>query len=152
MKACVKNITMLKKMPLAFLLLFCLFPSGYSYGFEARGQNCSKCHTLNNNEAKELLQGLIPEVRILDIRLSSLKGLWEVFSESLGRKGLVYIDFSKKHFITGSIISIKERKNLTQERLIELSKVDVSTIPLEDALIMGDKNAKHKLIVFDDPD
>ena len=79
---------------------------------------------------------------ILDIRLSPAKGFWEVYLESRGRKGLVYVDFPKKHFFSGALISIAEKKNLTQERLIELNKVDVSQIPLDDALTMGDQNAR----------
>ncbi len=72
--------------------------------------------------------------------------------ESRGRKGLIYVDFAKKHFFTGSLISIGERKNLTQERLTELNRIDVSQIPLEDALVLGDPKAKIKVISFSDPD
>ncbi len=72
--------------------------------------------------------------------------------EQTGRKGLVYIDFSKKHFFSGPLVFIAERKNLTQERLLELIKVDVSQIPLDDALVMGDPKARIRVIVFSDPD
>ncbi len=134
------------------LLLFCLFPMDYSYGFESRGQECSKCHTLNKDEAKDLLKNVIRDVVILDIRLSPVKGVWEVDLESRGRKGIIYVDFLKKHFFSGALISIEEKKNLTQERSIELNKVDVSQIPLEDALVMGDQKARIRAIVFTDPD
>ena len=77
---------------------------------------------------------------------------WEVFSESGGKKGLFYVDFSKKYLMLGSMVSIKEKKNLTQERFTELNKIDVSQIPLEDALVMGDQKAKIRIIAFDDPD
>lgn len=140
------------KILLPFLLLFCFLPAGYSHGFESRGQDCSKCHTLTNDEARELLKGIFPDIKILDIKASPAKGFWEVFSEAGRKKGLVYVDFSKKYLILGSMISIKERKNLTQERFTELNKVDTSQIPLGDALLMGDQNAKHKIIVFHDPD
>jgi protein-disulfide isomerase len=30
--------------------------------------------------------------------------------------------------------------------------VDVSKIPLDDAVVMGEKNAKYKIVVFSDPD
>ncbi len=143
---------MFKAILLNFLLLFCLLPIADSYGFEARGKDCSKCHILSKSEAKDLLKKIIPDVVILDIRLSSVRGFWEVYSEQTGRKGLVYIDFAKKHFFSGSLISIAERKNLTQERLLELTKIDVSQIPLDDALVMGDQKARIRVIVFSDPD
>jgi hypothetical protein len=154
---CIKKDSMLEKiMPsrllIYWLLSFCLLPISYSYGFEAKGQECSKCHTLSRDEAKDLLKNIIPDVAILEIRLSPVKGVWEVDLESRGRKAIVYVDFSKKHFFSGALVSVGERKNLTQERLIELNKVDVSQIPLEHALVMGDPRARIRVIVFTDPD
>jgi thiol:disulfide interchange protein DsbC len=138
--------------PLIFLIIFCFLPTGYSYGFETKGQECSKCHTLNKDEAKDLLKNVIPDLVILDVRLSPVKGVWEVDLESKGRKGIVYVDFLKKHFFSGALVSIAERKNLTQEKLVELNKVDVSQIPLNDALVMGDQKARIRVIVFTDTD
>ncbi len=143
---------MLLRLLVNCLLLFCLLPTGYSYGFETKGQECSKCHTLNKDEAKDLLKNVIPDVVILDVRLSPVKGVWEVDLESRGRKAIVYVDFLKKHFFSGALVSIAERKNLTQEKLVELNKVDVSQIPLEDALVLGDQKARIRVIVFTDPD
>jgi thiol:disulfide interchange protein DsbC len=134
------------------LLFFCLLPMSYSYGFETRGQDCSKCHLLQKDEAKDLLKNIIPDVVILDVRISPVKGVWEVDLESRGRKAIVYVDFLKKHFFSGALVSIREKKNLTQERFIELNKVDVSQIPLENALVMGDEKARIRVIVFTDPD
>ena len=143
---------MMKKLLFALLAFSWFFPGVYSYGFEKMGQDCSKCHTLSPQEARDLLNGIWQDVKIFDIRLSPSKGFWELFLESAGKKGLVYVDFSKKYLMMGSMISIKERKNLTQERLSELNKVDVSQIPLDDALVMGNPKAKSRVIVFHDPD
>jgi thiol:disulfide interchange protein DsbC len=136
----------------AFLILSALLPIGSASCFETRGQDCAKCHTLGNDEARDLLKGVFPDIKIVDIRVSPSKALWEVFSESGGKKGLIYIDFSKKYLFAGQVISIKERRNLTQERFNQLNRVDVSLIPLGDALVMGDPKAKIRIIAFDDPD
>jgi thiol:disulfide interchange protein DsbC len=143
---------MLRALLFSFLLLICIFSVGNAYGFEAKGQECSKCHTLSNSEAKDLLKNVIPDVAILDIRLSPASGFWEVYLESGGKKGLVYVDFPKKHFFSGPLISIADRKNLSQERLLELNKVDVSQIPLDDALLLGDPKARIRFTVFTDPE
>ena len=143
---------MMKKLLVTALAFSWLFPGAYSYGFEKMGQDCSRCHTLSHQEARDLLNGIWPDLKILDIRLSPSKGFWELFLESGGKKGLIYVDFSKKYLMMGSIISIKERKNLTQERFSDLDKVDVSQIPLDDALVMGNPKAKSRVIVFHDPD
>ncbi len=141
---------MAKKL-IPFLFLFLALP-GYCFGFETRGQDCSKCHTLNKDDATNLLQTVFPGVKVLEVSISPAKGLWEVFSELSGRKGIVYVDFSKKYVFTGNLLSITEKKNVTQERFSELTKVDVSQIPLGNALVMGDPQAKSRIIVFDDPD
>ncbi len=129
-----------------------LFPVSYSFAFQTKGQECSKCHTLKKEEASALLKDLIQNPKILDIKTVPVKSIWEVVLESNGKKGIVYIYFSKKHLFSGAIIGIQGKKNLTQDRLVELNKVNVSQIPLKDALVIGDRSAQHKVIVFDDPD
>ena len=133
------------------LLLLSLLPFSASFGFEAKGQDCSSCHTLKVGEAQELLKD-VPNIKILEVYQSPVKGFWEVYLESAGKKALIYIDFSKKYFISGSLFSIREKKNVTQERLNDLYRVDVSQIPLDDALVMGDPKAKIRIVAFDDPD
>jgi len=58
----------------------------------------------------------------------------------------------KRRLISGNVIEISSKKNLTDESLSEINKVDVSKIPLGDALVLGNRNAKYKVIVFDDPE
>ena len=69
-----------------------------------------------------------------------------------GKKVVVYLDYAGKNLIAGNLFSLQTRTNLTQERLQEINRIDVSQIPLDDALVMGEKDAKYKVIVFDDPD
>ncbi len=133
------------------LLVFILIPVS-SFAFSQKGQDCSKCHKLTTTEAAALLNELIPNLKVINIRVSPVKAMWELAIEANSKKGIVYVDFSKKHFVSGSIVSIKEKKNLTQERFEDLNRVDVSQIPLADAIIVGNKDAKHKVIVFTDPD
>jgi len=47
---------------------------------------------------------------------------------------------------------MSDRQNLTGQRFSDLNRVDLSTIPLEDAIVLGNRDAKRKVIVFDDPD
>ena len=129
-----------------------LLPVSYSYGFSEKGQDCSKCHTLTKDEAATLLKDIGQGLKVLEILMSPIKGMWEVDVDAGGKKGLVYVDFSKKYLVSGSIISLKGKTNLTDDRFAELTKVDVSQIPLDDALVMGEKDAKYKVVVFDDPD
>jgi thiol:disulfide interchange protein DsbC len=122
------------------------------YSKEKDASDILKCDTITKEEAANMLKDSFPEINVLETRLAPVKGLWEVLLENKGQKGIVYIDCSKKYLISGSILDIKSKVNLTQERFIEISKVDVSKIPLDDAVVMGDKKAKYRIIVFDDPD
>lgn len=123
-----------------------------SYGFSNKGENCSKCHTLKKEEAAELLKEIVPNVKILNIKMTPLKSLWEIDIESSNKKGVIYLDITKKYLISGQLVDIKGKRNLTQESDEELNKIDASKVPLGDAIVMGDKNAKKRVIVFTDPD
>jgi thiol:disulfide interchange protein DsbC len=142
----------MKKQILAVALVLLAFLSSHAYGFSQKGQDCSKCHSLKKEEARALLKSFDPKIQVLDIRTGPVKYLWEVSYEANGRKGLVYIDLPKKHLFSGNLFDIRDKKNLTQYSLAEINKINTSQIPLHDALILGRKNAKHKIIVFSDPD
>jgi thiol:disulfide interchange protein DsbC len=113
---------------------------------------CIRCHSLEFDEATDLVKSVNPEVEVIEIKQGPLAGLWEIIVMARGKRGIAYIDFSKSHIITGSIIDVDTRQNLTNLRLYEISKVDVSEIPIEDALLLGNPEARFKAIVFDDPD
>jgi len=113
--------------------------------------DCMQCHKISNEEAVNLLKANVPDAKVLEIRPAPVKGLWEFTIETKGQKGIAYIDFSKKYVISGSIFDMKNKTNLTQERFAEINKVDLSQIPLDDALVLGNKDAKYRVIVFDDP-
>jgi thiol:disulfide interchange protein DsbC len=116
----------------------------------------AKGDTLNAEEAKAILSELIPNVKIIHVKQAPVAGLWEIGIDMNGQKAIVYLDHSKKHIISpitrGEIYDIKTKTSLTQESFQKINKVDVSKIPLKDALVLGDKTAKNKIIVFSDPD
>jgi thiol:disulfide interchange protein DsbC len=99
-----------------------------------------------------LLKGSFPDIKVLEVRPAQIKGLTEVTVESQGQKGILYVDSSGKYLVSGSILDLKTKTNFSQQRYNEINKVDISTIPLDDALVMGDKDAKYRVIVLDDPD
>lgn len=107
---------------------------------------------ITNEDAQNALKEVIAEVKILNVRPAKIQGLWEIAVETKGQKGIIYLDSSRNFAVFGSIIDLKTKTNLTQESTSELNKVDVSSIPLDDALVLGEKDAKYRVIVFDDPD
>lgn len=117
---------------------------------------CAKCHQLSKKEAATIFKNLNPGIETLDVQLAPVRGLWQVPVKFNGKILILYLDFSKKHIISGSVIDAKTKQDITsaeaQRLSLKYNKVDVSKIPLKDALVMGDKNAKYRVIVFDDPD
>jgi thiol:disulfide interchange protein DsbC len=129
-----------------------LFRSQAAFGVMPAGHDCIQCHKITKDEAATLLKDIAPDIKILEIRTIPVKGLWEVAAEGKGQKVILYIDFSKKYLISGALVDLKTKANLSQERFNEINTTDVSQIPLDDALVMGDKNAPKRVIVFTDPD
>ncbi|NJD57764.1 MAG: hypothetical protein FIA94_15360 [Nitrospirae bacterium] len=140
---------------LMFIAVAVTFPEG-AFPFEKAGQDCAKCHTLSAEQAKAILNNLIPNVKIINVQHAPITGMWEIGIDMSGKKAIVYLDYAKKHIISpatrGEIVDIGTRASLTQESFQKINKVDASQIPLTNALVMGEKAAKHKVIVFDDPD
>lgn len=111
------------------------------------GQDCKSCHTLTKDEAKKLIKADAFKADVSDIKMSPIKGLWELEVTKEGQKFVVYMDFAKKYLVEGKFTPLEQIGKPP-----ELKKVDLSKIPLADAVIMGNSMAAKKIIVFDDPD
>lgn len=133
-------------------------PPNVLHAFSPTGcdSDCAKCHSLNNQEVKAILQRMQkPQAEILNIQSSPIKGLWEISIDDKGKRGLFYVDFSKTHLLPGPIIEIKSGMNKTAEQLGKLresKKVDFSRIPLTTPLVIGSRLAPQRVAVFTDPD
>lgn len=118
-------------------------------------KDCKECHSISKQDVTGMLEKLnAGHVKVMNIQMSPVKGLWEVIIDDKGQRGVLYIDFSKNYAITGQIIAVDQRIDITRQKLDELEKdrrVDVSKIPLHDAIIMGNPNAAKKVIMFTDP-
>jgi len=136
--------------PLAALLLLFAVPAAHAFtGDGCASGACTDCHSLTRDEALKILGGNVDNV--LSVRSSPVNGLWEVDVEKAGRRWPLYIDFSKEYVISGRIIQVSTKKNLTGNRMLSMNRIDVSKIPLTGAIVVGKRNAKHRIIVFDDP-
>ena len=135
------------------LALLLLIASSPSYAFMKEGcggGECIECHTLTRDEAAKLLEGSVDNV--VKVEPSPVGGLWVVDVEKGGKRWPVYIDYSKQFLVSGQIIRLSSRENLTESRFMRLNPVDVSSIPLSNAIVIGNPKAKRKIIEFSDPD
>ena len=125
-----------------------------SYGFEGksctsnqgcRGE-CTKCHSLTKDEASKLIKAEKFRAKVIAIKTAPVKGLWQIEVEREGRKFIVYVDFAKKYLVEGRFTPLEDLGKPV------FKKVDIKDIPTEDAILLGSRKAKHKIIIFDDPD
>ncbi len=138
------------------LLLTFFFPvPGHTFSEGGCDGDCKKCHTLTNEEALGILKKIHSTGKIAGIQISPVKGLWEVSVDDNGKKGIFYTDFSKRFLVAGPIVEVSSGSNKTQESIDKEQnnrKIDVSKIPLRNALVLGDRSARKKVIVFTDPE
>jgi thiol:disulfide interchange protein DsbC len=148
----------MRKYLITLILLASIVYVSPVFAFGGCEENCQKCHSLNKQEVQQIFEKLqAPEAKVLDIKLSQLKGLWEVTLDNNGQTGIMYVGFSKKYIVAGPVFEVDTASNKSQESLqkinIEVQKyVDLSNVPLDNALLLGEKDARYKVIVFTDPD
>ncbi|HUI66755.1 MAG TPA: DsbC family protein [Nitrospirota bacterium] len=107
----------------------------------------------SKESVREVLKEFAPDVMILSVEKTPIEGLWEVaVSMNGGNKSVMYLDSAKKYLVQGAIVNLATKVNLTQEKFDEINKVDISKVPLQGSIIVGDPKAKNRIFVFTDPD
>ncbi|MEW5889324.1 MAG: DsbC family protein [Pseudomonadota bacterium] len=81
------------------------------------------------------------------VRRTPYLGLYEVTSGS----DVIYTDEKVTYFFAGNVIDVATKKNLTQERVRQLSAIKFSDLPLENAVKMVRGNGKRVIATFEDP-
>ncbi|MBM3387249.1 MAG: DsbC family protein [Betaproteobacteria bacterium] len=102
------------------------------------------------NEAaiRKNLSERLPNIpKIDEVSKTAVPGLFEVRMGS----DLMYSDAEGNFLIQGQIIDVRQRRNLTEERLEKLSAVPFEQLPLKHAFTQVRGNGKRKLVVFADP-
>src|SRR3970040_902765 len=114
------------------------------------GGECAECHSLTRDEASKVLEGVVDNV--LKVEQSAVGGLWAVDIEKGDKRWPVYIDFSKQFLLSGQVIRLSSKENVTATRILRPNAVDVSGISLKNAVVIGDPKAKRRIIEFSHPD
>ncbi|MBI1920860.1 MAG: DsbC family protein [Geobacter sp.] len=126
--------------------------SGFGAGAEGCGSDCAACHSFKKEEAQGLLKELAPDINVVDVAPAPVRGLFQVFIKKGKDDGVVYVDYSKKYVVSGAIIDVGRKRDVTREQLEDRKQVNVAAIPLDNALVMGNRNGTRKLYVFTDPE
>ena len=117
------------------LLGWCL-----SLGALAQGQEA--------NIKKNLSERLPSMPRVEEVKRTPMTGLYEVRTES---NEIYYTDADANYLIQGELIDIRQKRNLTEERLDKLNAVEFAKLPFKDAFTLVQGNGQRKLAIFVDP-
>ncbi len=102
------------------------------------------------NEAvirKSIAERMPNAPKIDEVKPSPMPGLWEI---RIGNE-IRYMDPTGVFLIEGELIDLKAKKNLTEERVNQINRVDFATLPFKDAVVWKSGNGKRRVAVFADP-
>lgn len=98
---------------------------------------------------RKTMEATYPKVKVQGVSKTPYAGLYEVFVDGQ----IIYTDDKLSFMIVeGRLIDPKNKRDLTAERMDELTRVDFASLPLDKAIKVVKGNGSRKLVVFSDPD
>ncbi len=98
---------------------------------------------------KKAIEAAYPKFKVESVVKTPYTGLYEVFMNGQ----IVYTDEKLSFLIAeGHLVDPKTKKDVTGDRLEELTKVDFNSLPLDKAIKVVKGNGSRKLVVFSDVD
>ncbi len=109
----------------------------------------SSACTADEASLRKAITDTYPKAEVKSIVKTNYAGLYEVF---IGGQ-IIYTDEKFSFLIAeGHMVDPKTKRDLTGERMEELSKIDFSVLPLKDAVKVVKGNGSRTVVVFSDPD
>jgi thiol:disulfide interchange protein DsbC len=98
---------------------------------------------------KKAVEAAYPKFKVESVSKTPYLGLYEVFMAGQ----IIYTDEKMTFLIAeGRLVDPKSKKDLTAERMDELTKIDFAKLPLDQAIKVVKGNGSRKLVVFSDVD
>lgn len=98
---------------------------------------------------KKAVEAAYPKFKVDSVTKTNYSGLYEVF---MGGQ-ILYTDEKMSFLIAeGHLVDPKTKKDITGERLEELTKVDFNSLPFDQAIKVVKGNGSRKMVVFSDVD
>jgi len=109
--------------------------------------SCSAAMAQEATIRKNLSERLPNLPKIDEVSKTPMNGLFEI---RMGND-VMYSDADGNFLIQGALIDVKQKRNLTEERMEKLSSIPFDQLPLKTAFTQVRGNGKRKLAVFADP-
>jgi thiol:disulfide interchange protein DsbC len=146
---------MFKELLIALAVSIIVASPSFAMAKEGCGGVCNVCHSLTEKEADVLLKNI--GVTVKSVKEAPAKGLFELLVEKDNKQGIIFIDYGKKYLMQGMIVSLETLQPVSahsqnQPQTKQVTSVDVTKIPADKAVVMGNPKGSKKLYVFTDPD
>jgi thiol:disulfide interchange protein DsbC len=99
-------------------------------------------------EIKRAIEGMYPTAKVTSVAPTGVKGIMEVV---VGGTELVYAEENGKFLFYGPLVDVVNRKNLTDARKDDLTRVDFKTLPLNLAVKVVKGDGSRIFASFEDP-
>ncbi len=100
--------------------------------------------TLRKNLAERLPQ--LPAIN--EVSKTPIPGLFEI---RVNDNEIYYSDAEGNYLIQGHLIDVRQKRNLTEERIDKLLAIDFKSLPFKDAFTVVRGNGARKMAIFSDP-
>ncbi|APW44055.1 DsbC family protein [Rhodoferax saidenbachensis] len=91
----------------------------------------------------------LPQLKAIDqISKTPIAGIYEL---RVNGTEIYYTDAQGNYLFQGNLIDIKQRRNLTEERVDKLTAIKFDSLPFKDAFTIVRGNGSRKIAVFEDP-
>ncbi|MDQ8953555.1 DsbC family protein [Acinetobacter rudis] len=89
-----------------------------------------------------------PDIPVNSVNTTQFKDIYEVY---MGGR-IVYTNDDAKYFLVGNLIDLPNQVNITEQRQQVLSSIDVSKLPLNQAIKKVKGKGQRVIYLFSDPD
>jgi thiol:disulfide interchange protein DsbC len=97
---------------------------------------------------KAELKKKVPDAPIDSVRKAGYGSLYEVI---VGGGDIVYTDENASFILSGSLIDLKNKQNVTEDRLRQVNAIAWADLPLDQAIKIQRGNGVRKIAIFEDP-
>ena len=110
--------------------------------------SCFSAISLANVETLKInLSRYYPNIQVSNIQATAMPGL---YSASLDNQ-IIYLDENAQYMLVGSMVRLKDQKNLTKDLMLQQNSVDWKQLPFKDAIKTVKGTGKRQLFIFSDP-
>ena len=110
--------------------------------------SCFSAISLANVETLKInLSRYYPNIQVSNIQTTEMPGL---YSASLDNQ-IIYLDENAQYMLVGSMVRLKDQKNLTKDLMLQQNSVDWKQLPFKDAIKTVKGTGKSQLFIFSDP-